>query len=131
MSFQNDNKASLRSCGTSDELLAAMFKALGHPIRLQILKELAGSSKLCCGALVSRLPLAQSTVSQHLSVLKESGLIGCDVEGRRCCYWINADVIAKGGDLARDLFQSILAGALLSTGGAVETAASVSGLNSH
>jgi len=72
----------------ADEELAALAKAIGHPVRVQILRILARRSSCVCGDIVEELPLAQSTVSQHLKMLKEAGLIRGDVEGPRVCYCI-------------------------------------------
>lgn len=77
--------------------LAATFKALGHPARLEILRALAAGEEACCGKIVSSLPLAQSTVSQHLAVLKSAGLVRCEVVGRCCHYAIEKDAVAAFG----------------------------------
>ncbi len=70
--------------------LARLCKALGHPARLAILRYLAERRGTCtCGEIVAQLPLAQSTVSQHLKVLKEAGLIVGEVEPPRVCYCLN------------------------------------------
>jgi DNA-binding transcriptional ArsR family regulator len=69
--------------------LAQIFKALGNPIRLEILQRLAACDRCICGDLVAVLPLAQSTVSQHLKVLKEAGLIRGEIEGPATCYCID------------------------------------------
>jgi len=73
----------------ADEELAAFAKALGHPARVQILRLLTRRSACVCGDIVDELPLAQSTVSQHLKVLKEAGLIRGEVDGPRVCYCID------------------------------------------
>lgn len=72
----------------ADEELAVLAKALGHPARVRILRLLTRKSSCICGAIVEELDLAQSTVSQHLKVLKEAGLIRGDVDGPRVCYCI-------------------------------------------
>lgn len=70
--------------------LAKMFKALGHPARLAIVRHLESTRGTCtCGEIVDLLPLAQSTVSQHLKVLKEAGFIQGEVEPPRVCYCLN------------------------------------------
>ena len=66
--------------------LAAAAKALGHPARLAILQTLAARGTCVCGELVSELPLAQATVSQHLKALKAVGLVRGEVDGPRSCY---------------------------------------------
>lgn len=72
-----------------DRLLANWSKALAHPARLAILKSLAARGECLCGTLVVDLPLAQSTVSQHLKALKEAGLIQGEVDGPRSRYCIH------------------------------------------
>jgi ArsR family transcriptional regulator len=85
-----DERADLRPIEGSeaDEELAALAKALGHPARVQILRLLVRRSTCICGDIVDELPLAQSTVSQHLKVLKHAGLIRGEVDGPRVCYCI-------------------------------------------
>lgn len=78
-----------------DQQLAAFAKALSHPARIAILKVLARHSACICGEIVAVLPLAQSTVSQHLKELKTAGLIEGNIEGSRSCYCINWKVFEK------------------------------------
>jgi ArsR family transcriptional regulator len=67
-----------------------LCKALGHPARVAIVRHLASRRGTCtCGEIVDQLPLAQSTVSQHLKVLKDAGLIVGDVEPPRVCYCLD------------------------------------------
>jgi len=72
----------------ADEELATLAKALGHPARVKIVRILLRKNACICSDIVDELPLAQSTVSQHLKVLKEAGLIRGDVDGPRVCYCI-------------------------------------------
>jgi len=74
---------------------ATIAKALGHPARIAILKILAQQTTCFCGDITEVLPLAQSTVSQHLKALKSAGLITGDVEGVRTCYCLNPDGIKE------------------------------------
>jgi len=76
-----------------DETLAALCKALAHPARLAILRHLAALNRCVCGEIVDIMPLAQSTVSQHLKVLKEAGLVRGEVDGPRMCYCVDQDVL--------------------------------------
>ena len=69
--------------------LAAATKALGHPMRLELLRILLRRGACVCGVLVEALPLAQSTVSQHLKVLKKAGLVIGTVEGPSTCYCVD------------------------------------------
>lgn len=66
-----------------------MAKALAHPARVAILEYLSKSNACMCGDIVEVLPLAQSTVSQHLRELKEAGLIKGEIEGTSVCYCID------------------------------------------
>jgi DNA-binding transcriptional ArsR family regulator len=69
--------------------LAQLSKGLAHPARVEIVAMLADrppDAKCVCGDIVDALPLAQSTVSQHLKVLKETGWIQGEIDGPRVCY---------------------------------------------
>jgi ArsR family transcriptional regulator, arsenate/arsenite/antimonite-responsive transcriptional repressor len=79
----------------ADDELAAFAKALGHPARVQIVRLLARRSSCICGDIVDELPLAQSTVSQHLKVLKDAGLIRGDVDGPRVCYCLEPRALRR------------------------------------
>ncbi len=79
----------------ADEELSALAKALGHPARVQILRLLVRRNACICGDIVDELPLAQSTVSQHLKVLKGAGLIRGEVDGPRVCYCIEPRTLRR------------------------------------
>lgn len=79
----------------ADDELAALAKALGHPARIKILRLLIRKDACVCGDIVDELPLAQSTVSQHLKVLKQAGLIRGDVDGPRVCYCIEPRALRR------------------------------------
>lgn len=79
----------------ADEELAALAKALGHVARVKILRLLVRKNACVCGDIVDELPLAQSTVSQHLKVLKDAGLIRGDVDGPRVCYCIEPRTLRR------------------------------------
>jgi ArsR family transcriptional regulator len=72
-----------------DLKLADFAKAIAHPARIAILRVLAEKKECICGELVADLPLAQSTVSQHLKALKEAGLVKGEIDGPRSCYCID------------------------------------------
>lgn len=78
-----------------EQELAEFAKALAHPARIAILKTLAQHNECICGEIVEILPLAQSTVSQHLKELKNAGLINGTVDGPRSCYCINWKAFEK------------------------------------
>jgi ArsR family transcriptional regulator len=79
----------------ADEELARLAKALGHPARVQIMRLLVRRDACVCGDIVDELPLAQSTVSQHLKVLKEVGLIRGDIDGPRVCYCVEPRTVRR------------------------------------
>jgi ArsR family transcriptional regulator, arsenate/arsenite/antimonite-responsive transcriptional repressor len=78
-----------------DRELAVLTKALGHPARVAILRKLITGGECICGVIVSDLPLAQATVSQHLKVLKAAGLISGEVDGPRVCYCVNPKAVMQ------------------------------------
>ncbi|OHD69584.1 MAG: transcriptional regulator [Spirochaetes bacterium RBG_16_49_21] len=87
--------------------LAEFAKALSHPARIAILTQLAKKKTCICGEIVAVMPLAQSTVSQHLKELKNAGLINGEIDGPKSCYCINT---GKLNDLANSfitLFGSL------------------------
>jgi len=76
-----------------DRRVAKTLKALSHPARLAIVRLLAERDECVCGEIVDDLPLAQSTVSQHLKALKEAGLVQGTVEGRSTCYCLDFEAL--------------------------------------
>ncbi|MTI43523.1 ArsR family transcriptional regulator [Roseibium hamelinense] len=89
------------------DMLAQIFRALGHPVRLKILETLAKDNGACCGQIVNCLPLAQSTVSQHLQVLKDAGLLTCEVKGRSCHYALNTEALARAAGFSAEFFDRL------------------------
>ncbi|WP_242346627.1 ArsR/SmtB family transcription factor [Anaeromyxobacter terrae] len=79
----------------ADEELSLLAKAVGHPARVQILRLLVRREACVCGDIVDELPLAQSTVSQHLKVLKEAGLVRGEIDGPRVCYCIEPRTLRR------------------------------------
>ena len=73
----------------SQNELAVLAKALGHPARIAIIEYLMKVNTCICGDIVNEMPLAQPTVSQHLKELKNAGLIKGNIEGNAICYCIN------------------------------------------
>ena len=90
-----------------EQELAAFAKALSHPARIAILKVLAQQNECICGQIVGVLPLAQSTVSQHLKELKNAGLITGSVDGVRSCYCINWKAFEKFNAEFNQLFTQL------------------------
>ena len=90
----------------SQNELAAITKALGHPARIAIIQFLIKTKSCVCGDIVDVLPLSQSTVSQHLSELKKVGLIKGDIEGPSVCYCIDQKAWERAKKMMGDLFES-------------------------
>lgn len=86
--------------------LASLTKALGHPARIAIIQFLIKAKSCVCGDIVDELPLSQSTVSQHLKELKKVGLIKGDIEGPTVCYCIDEKVWNKAKKVLGELFES-------------------------
>jgi DNA-binding transcriptional ArsR family regulator len=86
-------------------MLAEFAKALGHPARVAILKVLAHRQTCICGEIVEVLPLAQSTVSQHLKELLNAGLISGTVDGPKSCYCINWENFSRFESTFRAFFD--------------------------
>jgi len=76
-------------------MLADRLRALAHPARLEILRVLAARGTCVCGEVVKVMPLSQATVSQHLKVLKDAGLICGRIDGKNSCYGLDPDGIAE------------------------------------
>lgn len=74
--------------------LAALCKAIAHPARVQLLVYLSRYGACYFGSLTDVLPLAPSTVSQHVSILKQAGLIEGSADEQRVCYCVNQDRLA-------------------------------------
>ncbi len=87
----------------SERQLATLCKALGHPTRIRILKLLMARTACVCGELVEMLPVSQSTVSEHLRVLKQAGLVQGEVDGPRVCYCIEPGALARLKELVAGL----------------------------
>ena len=79
----------------ADQEMAVLTKAVGHPARVAILRLLVRREACVCGDIVDELPLAQSTVSQHLKVLKDAGLIRGDIDGPRVCYCVEPRALRR------------------------------------
>jgi len=92
--------------GQDEQELAALAKALAHPARIAILKELARRQTCICGEIVEVLPLAQSTVSQHLKELQLAGLVQGTVEGVKSCYCINRATFQRFEKMLESFFTT-------------------------
>ncbi|MGH8175430.1 MAG: ArsR/SmtB family transcription factor [Steroidobacter sp.] len=105
--------ATARKCGpvartrakskVDEETLAALCKALAHPARVRLLNYLADYGTCYFGTLTDILPLAASTISQHVAILKEAGLIEGSADSQRVCYCVNPQRLQELKDMVTDL----------------------------
>jgi ArsR family transcriptional regulator, arsenate/arsenite/antimonite-responsive transcriptional repressor len=86
-----------------DEELATLAKALGHPVRILILRNLLRIGACYFGKLADLLPVAASTASQHLTILKDAGLVKGEIEGERPCYCVDLQKLRRMQHLIGDL----------------------------
>ena len=91
-----------------DAQFARLAAALGHPARVAIVRFLHERGACICGEIVGVLPLAQSTVSQHLKVLREAGWIVGETDGPRVCYELDPRAIERFQMLWAHSFPSAL-----------------------
>lgn len=96
--------------GLKENRIARYAKALAHPARIAILNLLVTRNSSICGDLVNELPLSQSTVSQHLKELKDSGLIKGEIEGAKVCYCIDEKEWKQAQEFMDKLFESYKTG---------------------
>jgi ArsR family transcriptional regulator len=94
----NDDASTTVMEQASEERIAELAKALAHPMRVRIVRLLLSRPSCSGGEIFDDLPLAQSTVSQHLKVLKEAGIVGYEPKGTRGCYWAEPEVLAGLGE---------------------------------
>lgn len=87
----------------TDEETAKLAWAVAHPARVRLLRILIARNACVCGELVDQMDLAQSTVSQHLKILKEAGLVQGDVDGPKVCYCVNPAGLARLKELVAAL----------------------------
>jgi ArsR family transcriptional regulator, arsenate/arsenite/antimonite-responsive transcriptional repressor len=94
-----------------DEIAMARFaKALAHPARIAIMKHLAAMSDCCFTDILNELPIAQSTVSQHLSELKDSGLIKGNIDPPKVLYCIDPENWKKAQALFHNFLDELKSG---------------------
>lgn len=87
----------------ADAELAAFAKAIGHPTRMRILRMLARKEARMCSHIVDELPLAQSTVSEHLRILRSAGLVKANESGVRVSYCIVPSALSRLRALIQEL----------------------------
>jgi len=89
------DKCAPGSCAPDSRAVAARLAALSHPARIEILKHLPASRSCCCREVVDHLDLAQSTVSQHLKILVEAGLVRFEPDRQRSRYEVDRAALAE------------------------------------
>ena len=94
----------LNISGNAQRRLVNMFKALGNPVRFEIIKFLVTHPGCITGDIVKHLPIAQATVSQHLKVLKEAGWISGIIEGTSTCYRLDEKSIEWFRAIVNEIF---------------------------
>lgn len=90
----------------SDKDLAVLAKALAHPARIQIIRFLMEKNSCIGGDIVGEVGLAQSTVSEHLRILKSAGIIVGEIERPRVCYSINSDRLMPFANFLNTVFET-------------------------
>ncbi len=82
---------------TEDDLInyAEIFKALGHPTRLEIVKGLVDRDETNVSKMINRIDISQSNLSQHLAILRRTRLVKCTKKGQQVCYKVEDDKIKK------------------------------------
>jgi ArsR family transcriptional regulator len=86
---------------------AELFKALGHPARIAILKYLAETKSCITGDISEELPLSRTTVNQHLAELKKAGLVQGSIEGVNTKYCLHPEAIRRFGAIASEFFKQL------------------------
>lgn len=90
--------------GDPHEAVARKLAALAHPVRLRLLRHMGETTTCCVKDMVAEIGMAQSTVSQHLKILADAGLVSCRSDRQRSCYRVNADAL---GDLVSAVGQTL------------------------
>ncbi|HEY4191897.1 MAG TPA: metalloregulator ArsR/SmtB family transcription factor [Mesorhizobium sp.] len=103
--------ANRMKCASPDSrAMAAKLAALSHPTRLEILKHLSARRSCCCGEVVERMDLAQSTVSQHLKILVAAGLVRFAADRQRSRYEVDRKALAAISTAVAELVDSCCSG---------------------
>lgn len=87
----------------NSEQISKIFKALGHPTRVKIVEHLIDINTCVCGQIVNIFPYSQSTISQHLKILKESGIVCGEVEGPKTYFCVDKDVLGQFKEYIKNL----------------------------
>ncbi|MBZ9711283.1 metalloregulator ArsR/SmtB family transcription factor [Mesorhizobium sp. ESP7-2] len=102
--------SALSVCMPDSRAVAARFAALSHPARIEILKHLSASNSCCCREVVDHFDLAQSTISQHLKILVEAGLVRFEPDRQRSRYAVDRAALADVSASLSALIKSCCSG---------------------
>ncbi len=91
---------------TKQNQLAKYAKALAHPARIAIIEHILKTKQCICNDLVDKMPLSQSTISQHLKELKQAGIIKGEIDGTKMCYCIDQKEWEKAKETINELFNA-------------------------
>jgi ArsR family transcriptional regulator len=94
------------SMDRASDRLVRVAKALGDPTRLELLRRIAASGEICCKDLVTHFPVSQATVSHHLKILTDAGLVSARREGQFGYYSLRGDALADHAALLGKTFQA-------------------------
>ena len=89
--------------------VAKIAKVFAHPARVAILSYISQQPSCICGDLVDEIGLAQATISQHLKVIKDAGLLEGTIEGKAICYCLNTEVFEQFKTLLNQYFSTTAA----------------------
>ena len=87
--------ADIKEMKMNTQQAAKIFKAMGHPTRVKIVEHLIAINTCVCGEIVDIFPFSQSTISQHLKLLKESGIVCGEVEGPKTYFCVDKEVLRQ------------------------------------
>ena len=105
MSDCSQTTSEIASAASSDTI-ASVFAALSNPVRIDIMRHVAKHQYCCCKDITEVLPLAQSTISQHLKVLGEAGLIVMETVPPRSRYRVNEELLKDLSNTTSDFLNS-------------------------
>src|SRR5262245_26828560 len=103
LTSKDQRNTPLPASAKADEEVAKLCWAIAHPARVRILRILLARNACICGELVDQMPLAQSTVSQHLKILKDAGLVQGEIDGPKVCYCVNPQGLKRIKALVAEL----------------------------
>ena len=86
--------------------IATIAKVLAHPARVAILQHISSQNSCICNDLVEEIGLAQATISQHLKIINDAGLLKGDYQGKRLCYCLNVERFQEFQEVLNSFFNT-------------------------